>query len=235
MSQSYTNQLIGVISTHRKNDKNQHKFYKSSMDLLGLLLWFQHRSDGCYASTSWLAEKLSVSERAILKTLKLLEEAGFILRSREGRRRVIICLIDKLPRPKRPISKRKSSPIEQPKVHPSNSLYIEQRIHNTNPDVNVCIAALENEGIKPIVASSLAKRYSKQQIRSVINACRKDSSIKSRAAWIVSGLSKGWNLGSAIEEPPRYQLFQRPLQAPDRSGYKQGIHMIRERLGIVRG
>jgi hypothetical protein len=96
------------------------------------------------------------------------------------------------------------------------------------------VNALEEEGIKPIVARSLAKRYSKQQIRAVINACRKDSSIKSKAAWIVSGLSKGWNVGSSVEEPPKYQLFQRPQQAPDRSGYKDGIAMIRERLGIVR-
>jgi biotin operon repressor len=234
MSQ-YTNELIGVASTHQKNHKNQHKFYKSSMDLLSLLLWFQKRSDGCFASTSWLAQKLSVSERAILKTLKLLEQAGLILRSREGRRRVITCLIDCLPQPKRPKSKSKSSAIKSQKVHPSNSLYIEQELHNTNTDVDVLVNALEKEGVKPIVARSLAKRYSKQQIRAVINACGKDSSIKSKASWIVSGLSKGWNLGSAIEEPPRYQLFQRPIQAPDRSGYKDGIRMIRERLGIVRG
>ena len=103
------------------------------MDLLGLLLWFQKRSDGCFASTSWLAEKLSVTERAILKTLKLLEQAVFILRSREGRRRVIICLVDRLPRPK---SKSKSSPIKSRKVHPSNSLYVKQEIHNTK-DVDV--------------------------------------------------------------------------------------------------
>jgi biotin operon repressor len=138
MSQSYTNELIGVISTHPKNHKNQHKFYKSSMDLLGLLLWFQKKSDGCFASTSWLAEKLSVSERAVLKTLKLLEQAGFIVRSREGRKRVIICLIDKLPRPK---SKSKSSPIKRQKVHPSNSIYTEQKLHNTDTDVDVCIDA----------------------------------------------------------------------------------------------
>ena len=120
------------------------------------------------------------------------------------------------------------------KGHPS-ILNKRTEIHNSKQDVDVVVNALEKEGIKPIVARSLAKRYSKQQIRAVINACRKDSSIKSRAAWIVSGLSKGWNLGSAIEEPPRYQLFQRPLEAPDRTGYKQGIHMIRERLGILRG
>ena len=104
------------------------------MDLLGLLLWFQKRSDGCFASTSWLAEKLSVSERAVLKTLKLLEQAGYILRSREGRRRVIICLVDRLPKPK---TKPKSSPIQQQKVHPSNSIYTEQKLHNTNSDVDV--------------------------------------------------------------------------------------------------
>lgn len=235
MSQSYTNQLIGVISTHQKNDKNQHKFYKSSMDLLGLLVWFQKKSDGCFASTSWLAEKLSVSERAILKTLKLLEQAGYILRSKEGRRRVIICLIDKLPRPKRPISKRKSSPIEQQKVHPSNSLYIEQGIHNTNPDVDVCIDALEKQGIKPTVAVSLVKRYSRERIRQAINASGKQADIKNKAGWIVKALASDWKFdGEKQPEPPKYQAFKRPSEPVDRSGYAAGIQMIRAKLGIVR-
>jgi biotin operon repressor len=233
MSQSYTNQVIGVISTHSKISQNQHKFYKSSMDLLGLLLWFQKKSDACFASTKWLAEKLSVSERAILKTLKLLEEAGFILRSKEGKRRVIICLVDRLPRPK---TKPKSSPIKRQKVHPSNSLYIEQKIHNTNPDVDVVIDALKNQGIKPMVALSLVKRYSRERIRQTINASGKQSDVKNKAGWIVKALASDWKFdGGKIEEPPRYQLFQKPTQAPDRSGYKDGIQMIRERLGIVRG
>jgi len=154
MSQSYTNQVIGVISTHSKISQNQHKFYKSSMDLLGLLLWFQKKSDACFASTKWLAEKLSVSERAILKTLKLLEEAGFILRSKEGRRRIIICLIDRLPKPK---TKPKSTHINRQKVRIFNSLYIEQKLHNTNPEIDVVVDALKKEGIKPMVALSLAK------------------------------------------------------------------------------
>ena len=202
--------------------------------MLGLLIWFQRQSNGCFASTEWLAHKLNVSTRAILKTLKKLEAAGLILRTKDGKRRIITSLVERLPQPKRLNPKRKSSPVPQSKVHPS-ILNRRTEIHNSKQDVDVVVNALEKEGIKPIVARSLAKRYSKQQIRAVINACRKDSSIKSRAAWIVSGLSKGWNLGSAIEEPPRYQLFQRPLQAPDRTGYKQGIHMIRERLGILRG
>lgn len=212
----------------------QHKFYKSTYDLLGLLIWFQRQSNGCYASTEWLAKKLNLNPRSVLKTLKKLEDAGLIMRSKDGRRRIITCLIGRLPQLKRTKPKRKSSPVPQSKVHPS-ILNRRTEIHNTNPDVDVVMNALEKEGINPIVAHSLAKRYSKQQIRAVINACRKDSNIKNRAAWIVSGLSKGWNLGSAVEEPPRYQLFQRPLQAPDRSSYKQGIHMIRERLGILRG
>ena len=79
MSQ-YTNELIGDASTHQKNQQNQHKFYKSSMDLLGLLLWFQHRSDGCYASTSWLANKLSVSDEVfmIYKLRSEIKKDGFI-------------------------------------------------------------------------------------------------------------------------------------------------------------
>jgi biotin operon repressor len=231
MSQSYTNELIGVISTHPKNHKNQHKFYKSSMDLLGLLLWFQKRSDGCFASTSWLAEKLSVTERAILKTLKLLEQAGFILRSREGRRRVIVCLIDRLPRPK---SKSKSTPIKRQKVHPSNSLYIEQKLHNTNTDVDVCIDALKKQGIQPMVALSLVKRYSRETIRQAINASGKQSDVKNKAGWIVKALASEWKFdGGRIEEPPRYQLFQRPSEPVDRSGYAAGIQMIRARIGML--
>ena len=234
MSKSYTNELIGGISLHPQNDKNQHKFYKSSMDLLGLLVWFQKKSDGCFASTSWLAEKLSVSERAILKTLKLLEEAGYILRSREGRRRVIICLIDKLPRPKRPISKRKSSPIKTQKVHPSNSLYTERKIHNTNTDVDVVIDALKKQGIKPMVALSLVKRYSRERIRQTINASGKQADIKNRAGWIVRALASDWKFdGEKQPEPPRYQLFQRPSQPVDRSGYAAGIQMIRARIGML--
>ena len=232
MSQSYTNELIGVISTHPKNHKNQHKFYKSSMDLLGLLLWFQKRSDGCFASTSWLAEKLSVTERAILKTLKLLEQAGFILRSREGRRRVIVCLLDRLPRPK---SKSKSTPIKRQKVHPSNSLYIEHKLHNTNTDVDVVIDALKKQGIQPMIALSLVKRYSRERIRQAINASRKQSDIKNNAGWIVKALASDWKFdGGRVEEPPRYQVFNRPSEPVDRSGYAAGIQMIRAKLGIVR-
>jgi biotin operon repressor len=232
MSQSYTNQLIGVISTHPKNHQNQHKFYKSSMDLLGLLLWFQKKSDGCFAATSWLAEKLSVSERAILKTLKLLEEAGFILRSREGRRRVIICLIDRLPSPK---SKTKSSPIKTQKVHPSNSLYIEQRIHNTNQDVDVVVDALKKQGIQPMVCLSLVKRYSRERIRQTINASGKQSDVKNKAGWIVKALAADWKFDAEKPiEPPRYQVFTRPSEPVDRSGYAAGIQMIRAKLGIVR-
>lgn len=242
MSTSYSDVCIGVNSVHQasenfhqKTHPNQHKFYKSSMNLLGLILWFQKKSDGCFASTSWLAEKLSVSERAILKTLKLLEEAGYILRSREGRRRVIICLIDKLPRPKRPISKRKSSPINRHKVQSSNSLYTEQKLHNTNTDVDVVIDALEKQGIKPTVAVSLVKRYSRERIRQAINASGKQADIKNRAGWIVRALASDWKFeGEKQPEPPRYQLFQRPLQPVDRSGYKQGIQKIRAKLGIVR-
>ena len=231
MSQ-YTNELIGDASTHQKNHQNQHKFYKSSMDLLGLLLWFQRKSDGCFASTSWLAAKLSVSERAILKTLKLLEQAGFILRSREGRRRVIVCLIDRLPRPK---SKSKSSPTKTPKVHPSNSLYTDRKLHNSNPDVDVVLDAMEKEGIKPMVALSLVKRYSKQRIREVINVSRNQSEISNKPGWIVKALAADFKFdGGRVEEPPRYKVFERPSEPVDRSGYVAGIQMIRAKLGIVR-
>ena len=234
MSQSYTNALIGVTSTHPKNQQKQHKFYKSSMDLLGLLLWFQKRSDGCHASTSWLANKLSVSERAILKTLKLLEQAGLILRSREGRRRVITCLIERLPLPSRPNSKSKSTPIKRQKVHPSNSIYIEPKLHNTNTDVDVVVDVLKQEGIKPMVALSLVKRYSKQRIREVINASRKQSEVSNKPGWIIKALTAGWAFDAEKPiEPPRYQVFKRPSEPVDRSGYAAGIQMIRARIGML--
>jgi biotin operon repressor len=234
MSQ-YTNELIGVASTHRKNDKNQHKFYKSSMDLLGLLLWFQKKSDGCFASTSWLADKLSVGERAVLKALKLLEHAGYIIRSRDGRRRVIVCLIDRLPSPKRPISKRKSTPIKSQKVHPSNSIYTEQKLHNTNTDVDVVIDALKKQGIQPIVALSLVKRYSRERIRQTINASGKQSDVKNKAGWIVKALASEWKFDAERQpEPPRYQVFKRPSEPVDRSGYAAGIHLIRARMNALR-
>jgi biotin operon repressor len=231
MSQSYTNALIGVTSTHPKNQQKQHKFYKSSMDLVGLLLWFQKRFDGCHASTSWLANKLSVSERAILKTLKLLEQAGLILRSREGRRRVIACLVDKLPKPK---SNSKSTPPKKQKVHPSISLYIEPKLHNTNTDVDVVVDVLRQEGIKPMVALSLVKRYSKQRIREVINASRKQSEVSNKPGWIVKALAADFKFDAEKPiEPPRYQVFKRPSEPVDRSGYVAGIQMIRARIGML--
>ena len=231
MSQSYINQQIDVISTHQKNSQKQHNFYKSSMDLLGLLLFFQKKSDGCFASTRWLSVKMSVSERSILKTLKLLEQAGFILRSREGRRRVIICLVDRLPRPK---YKSKSSPIKRQKVHPSNSLYIEQKLHNTNADVDVVVDVLKKEGMKPMVALSLVKRYPKQRIREVINASRKQAEISNKPGWIVKALAADWTIDAGRPiEPPRYQVFKRPSEPVDRSGYVAGIQMIRARIGML--
>jgi biotin operon repressor len=236
MDYSNTNELIGDISTHQKNRKKQHKFYKSSMDLLGLLLWFQKKSGFCYASTTWLANKLGITTRSVLLTLKNLEAAGYILRSREGRRRVIICLIDKLPSPKRPNSKSKSSHVSKQKRHTFNSLYIEPKLHNTTQDVDVVIDALKKEGIKPSVCHSLAKKYSRQRIREVISASRKQFEISNKPGWIVKALAADFKFESGrIEEPPKYQLFQRQTQACNREGYKAGIAMIRERLGIVRG
>ena len=233
MSQSYTNQLIGVISTHPKNQQNQHIFYRSSLDLLGLLLWFQKQSNGCYASTEWLARKLDITTRAVLKTLKKLEDAGLILRTRDGRKRVITCLVDRLPYPKRLKQKKKSSYKLKPIVHSSNSIYIEQEKHNSDADVDV-VNALMREGVKAAVARSLAKQYSKQQIKAVINASRKDSSIKSKASWIVAGISKGWNCREYVEAPPKYQLFKRPTEPVDRSGYEAGIGLLKARIASLR-
>jgi ribonuclease I len=115
-----------------------------------------------------------------------------------------------------------------------NSLYIEQKLHNTNPDVDVVVDALKKEGIKPMVALSLAKRYSKQRIREVINACRKQSDVKNKAGFIVQGLKSEWEFqGVRIEESPRYKTFVRPKELPDRSGYKQGVQMLREKIGLL--
>lgn len=234
MNYCNTNELIGDTSTHQKNHQKQHKFYKSSMDLLGLLLFFQKKSDGCYASTTWLANKLGITTRSVLLTLKNLEAAGYILRSREGRRRVIICLIDKLPSPKRPNSKSKSSYVSKQKLHTFKSLYIEQKLHNTNPDFDVVVDALIREDVKLAVAKSLANRYSKQRIREVINACRKQSDVKNKAGFIVRALASEWKFqGVRVEEPPRYKTFVRPKELPDRSGYKQGVQMLRSKIGIL--
>lgn len=231
MSQ-YTNELIGVASTHQKNHKNQHKFYKSSMDLLGLLLWFQKKSDCCIASTTWLANKLGITTRSVLLTLKNLEAAGYILRSREGRRRVIICLIDKLPQPKRPNSKSKSSYIRKQKRHTFNSLYIEPKLHNTN---NVGVErALEEAGVTPAVARNLAAKYSKERVRTVINAARKQSDITNKGGWIVRALSAGFTFQSAsVEVVPHYPIFVRPKEKPCRSSYASEIQKIRARIGIL--
>jgi biotin operon repressor len=234
MSQ-YTNELIGDASTHQKNHQNQHKFYKSSMDLLGLLLFFQKKSDGCFASTQWLANKLGITTRSVLLTLKNLEAAGYILRSREGRRRVIICLIDKLPQPKRPKSKSKSSYVRKKKRHTLNPLYIEPKLHNTNQDVDVVVDALKKQGIQPMVCLSLVKHYSRERIRQTINASRKQSDVKNKAGWIVKALAADWKFDAEKPiEPPRYQVFTRPSEPVDRSGYAAGIQMIRAKLGIVR-
>ena len=236
MSQSYINESIGVISTHPKTHTNQHKFYKSSMDLLGLLLFFQKKSDGCFASTQWLANKLGITTRSVLLTLKNLEAAGYILRSREGRRRVIICLIDKLPQPKRPNSKSKSSYVRKQKRHTLNSLYIEPKLHNKNQNVDVVLDALKKEGIKPIVALSLVKRFSRERIREVINhASRKQTEISNKPGFIVKALAADWKFeGGRIEEPPRYKLYQPPTSKPDFSSYRNGIALIRAKIGIVR-
>ena len=211
----------------------QHKFYKSTYDLFGLLLWFQRQSNGCFASTEWLAHKLNVSTRAILKTLKKLEGAGLILRTRDGKRRIITCLTERLPQPKRSKPKRKSSPVPQPKVHPS-ILNRRTEIHNSKQDVDVVTNSLQQMGMKPAVARNLATKYSKERIRTVINASRKQSDVANKAGWIVKALSLSWQFESKVEEPPRYKTFQRPIQAPDRSGYKEGIAMIKARLGILK-
>jgi DNA-binding Lrp family transcriptional regulator len=232
MSQSYINDPIDVISTHQKNQQNQQKFYKSTYDLLGLLIWFQKKHSNYFGTTQWLANKLGVTKRAILFQLSKLEKEGLIMRIKQANKRVIICDLDAI---KDHRSTAKISPLKKPKFHHPTSIK-GTGIHNTNKDVDVVIGALKNEGIQPTIARSLAQRYSKQRIREVINASRKQSEISNKPGWIVRALSANFNFESGrIEEPPKYQLFQRQTQASDRSGYKAGIAMIRERLGIVRG
>ena len=93
---------------------------------------------------------------------------------------------------------------------------------------------MEKEGIKPMVALSLVKRYSKQRIREVINASRNQSEISNKPGWIVKALAADFKFeGGRVEEPPRYQMFVRPKEAPDRSGYSAGIQMIRARIGML--
>lgn len=211
----------------------QHKFYKSTYDLLGLLIWFQRQSNGCFASTEWLAQKLNLNPRSVLKTLKKLEDAGLILRTKDGRRRIITCLIERLPQPKRSKPKLKRAPVSPSKGHPS-ILNSRIEIHNTKQDVDVMVNSLQEMGVKPAIARNLVKKHSKERIRTVINASRKQSDVANKAGWVVRALSLSWQFESKTEEAPRYKAFQRPIQAPDRSGYKEGIAMIKARLGILK-
>lgn len=211
----------------------QHKYYKSTYNLLGLLIWFQRQSNGCFASTEWLAKKLDITTRAVLKTLRKLEDAGLILRTKDGKRRIITCLIEHLPQPKRSKPKPKSSPVPQSKVHPS-ILNSRTELHNSKQDVDVVTNSLQEMGVKPAIARNLVTKHSRERIRTVINASRKQSDVANKAGWIVKALSLSWQFESKTEEPPRYKTFQRPIQAPDRSGYKEGIAMIKARLGILK-
>ena len=228
MSTSYCDVCVDVNCI----DPPQHKYYKSTYNLLGLLIWFQRQSNGCFASTEWLAKKLDITTRAVLKALRKLEDAGLILRTKDGKRRIITCLIEHLPQPKRSKPKRKSSSVSQSKVHPS-ILNRRTEIHNSKQDVDVVTNSLQQMGVKPPIARNLATQHSKERIRTVINASRKQSGVANKAGWIVKALSLSWHLESKVEEPPRYKTFQRPLQAPDRSGYREGIAMIKARLGIL--
>lgn len=210
----------------------QHKFYKSTYDLLGLLLWFQRQSNGCFASTEWLAKKLDLNPRSVLKTLKKLEDAGLILRTKDGRRRIITCLIERLPQLKRSKPKPKRAPVFPSKGHPF-ILNRRTEIHNCKQDVDVVTNSLQQMGVTPAIARNLVTKHSKERIRTVINASRKQSDVANKAGWIVKALSLSWQFESKVEEPPRYKTFQRPIQAPDRSGYREGIAMIKARLGIL--
>lgn len=229
MGISYCNVCVDVNNI----DPPQHKFYKSTYDLLGLLLFFQRQSNGCFASTQWLAKKLDITTRAVLKTLRKLEDAGLILRTKDGKRRIITCLIEHLPQPKRSKPKRKSSPVPQSKVHLS-ILNRRTEIHNSNQDVIVVTNSLQKMGVKPAIARNLVTKHSKERIRTVINASRKQSDVANKAGWIVKALSLSWQFESKVEEPPKYQLYEPPKEPCNRSNYSAGIRMIRERLGLVR-
>ncbi len=230
MSQSYTNELIGVISTQPKNQQKQHKFYKSTYDLLGLLIWFQKKHSNYFGTTEWLANKLGVTKRAILFQLSKLEKEGLIMRIKQANKRVIICDLDAI---KDHRSTAKISPLKKPKFHPPTSIKGTE-IHNTK-DVDVVVTALKEEGIKPIVCHSLARNYSKQRIREVINASRKQSEIKNKAGFIVQALKSQWTFeGAKTEEPPRYKLYQPPTSKPDFSSYKNGVALIRAKIGILK-
>ncbi len=230
MSQ-YTNELIGDASTHQKNHQNQHKFYKSTYDLLGLLIWFQKKHSNYFGTTEWLANKLGVTKRAILFQLSKLEKEGLIMRIKQANKRVIICDIDAI-KDHRSIAK--ISPLKKPKFHPPTSIKGTEK-HNTNTDFDVVVNALKEEGIKPIVCHSLARNYSRQRIREVINASRKQSQIKNKAGFIVQALKSQWTFeGAKTEEPPRYKLYQPPTSKPDFSSYKIGVALIRAKIGILK-
>lgn len=112
--------------------------------------------------------------------------------------------------------------------------YIQSRkLHNT--DTDVVIDALKNQGMKPMVALSLVKRYPKQRIREVINASGKQSEISNKPGWIVKALAADFKFeGGRVEEPPRYKIYQPPTSKPDFSTYKDGIALIRAKIGILK-
>lgn len=231
MKTSYSDVCLDVNYVHQASEKfrqKTHRFYRSSLDLFGLLLFF-HKRGGFYGKTKYLALKMGVSERAIYKALDLLEEHNFITRTKEGKKRLITCLVTSLPL--LPKKQKVQSKIER-KVH---SLPLEKKelIHNTrNVDV---IDALQGLGMKPSVARDVTSKFNRDQIRAAINHCKRQENIKNQSGWVLRCLCSGWKIETYREEPPKYQLFQRQTQACNREGYKAGIAMIRERLGIVRG
>jgi hypothetical protein len=86
-----------------------------------------------------------------------------------------------------------------------------------------------------MVAHSLAKKYSKQRIREVINASGKQSEIKNKPGWIVKALAADFKFENGIvEEVPRYKLYQPPTSKADFSSYKNGIALIRAKIGILK-
>jgi hypothetical protein len=230
MSTSYSDVCIGVNSAHQASEnfhQKNHRFYRSSLDLFGLLLFF-HKRGGFHGRTKYLASKMRVSERAIYKALDLLQENGFITRTKEGNQRLITCLITSLPVPPK-----KQKVQSKAKAKVQSLQYREKELrHNTN---NVDVErALEETGVTPAVAHSLANSYSKQRIREVLNASRKQSGISNLAGWIVRALKVEFQFeGGRVEEPPRYQMFIRPKEAPDRSAYVSEIQKIRARIGIL--
>jgi len=230
MSTSYSDVCLDVNYVHQASENfhpKNHRFYRSSLDLFGLLLFF-HKRGGFYGKTKYLALKMGVSERAIYKALDLLQEHNYITRTKEGKKRLITCLVTSLP----PLPKKQKVQSSAKRKVQSLPLEKKELIHNTR-DVDV-LDVLQGLGMKPAVARDVASKFSRDRIRAAINQCKRQGNIKNQSGWVLKCLSSQWKIPTYEEEPPKYKEFVKPKEICDRSRYVTEIQKIKMRLGILK-